>query len=58
MLFDESKTDRLRVSCVKNAFQNFAENEGTEYQKACKTAKSFLRTFENLTQTVKSSSES
>ena len=50
--------DSLRVSCVKNAFQNFARNKGTEYyQRVCKTAKSLLRTFENPTQAVNHNEE-
>ena len=41
------------MSCVKNAFQNFAENEATKYhRRTCKTAKYFSTTFENPAQAV------
>ena len=30
ILFDENKTSSLRVSCVKNDFYDFTENEGIE----------------------------
>ena len=47
ILFDENKTSSLRVSCVKNDFYDFTENEGIETIKENEKKRNLFGTLKN-----------